>query len=546
MLELFTALSQPELPALTLAIGLLIGTFISEDVACILAAGAVAGGRLSFAAAAAACFAGIFVGDLMLYGAGRLVGETILQNRFVKRLVTHDRISNARSWYEHNAASAILISRFISGLRLPTYLLAGAVEANFGKFSLYIAIAGVVWTPLLIAAVVWAQSWLFAGKAAIGLIAAFLLLQMLMRYTKHENRRLLVGWIRRLVKWEFWPVQVFYIPVVFYIVLLAIRYRSITVFTAANPCLPAGGFKGESKHEIYRMLSAAWTTSPSMLAHIRLPKGLDRAEKLRRTRDFMNGHAFDFPVVIKPDIGERGRGVAVVRDLKQLDSILERSSGELIVQEFCDGVEASVFYYREPDKRHGLVYSITEKMYPSLVGDGVSTLKELILADKRAVCLAMNYFRENAEKLSSIPAKGECVQLIEIGTHSRGAIFLDGEWLRSSELEARVDEICRSLPGFYFGRFDLRAATFDDLRNGKFKIIELNGVTSESTNIYDPRYSLRDAYRILFRQWKLAFSIGAANHARGVPITRFSDLIRLGLGMKPASIRPPEHKAMAN
>jgi hypothetical protein len=38
-------------------------------------------------------------------------------------------------------------------------------------------------------------------------------------------------------------------------------------------------------------------------------------------------------------------------------------------------------------------------------------------------------------------------------------------------------------------------------------------VTSEATNIYDPQNSLIDAYRILFRQWRIAFEIGAQNRA---------------------------------
>jgi hypothetical protein len=56
----------------------------------------------------------------------------------------------------------------------------------------------------------------------------------------------------------------------------------------------------------------------------------------------------------------------------------------------------------------------------------------------------------------------------------------------------------------------------EDFKQGRnFKIVQLNGVSSEATSIYDPRNSLILAYRTLFRQWKLVFAIGAANHARG-------------------------------
>jgi hypothetical protein len=95
-------------------------------------------------------------------------------------------------------------------------------------------------------------------------------------------------------------------------------------------------------------------------------------------------------------------------------------------------------------------------------------------------------------------------------------------------LEKVIDQICRGYKGFYFGRFDIRAASFEDLKNGKnFSIIELNGVTSESTNIYDKRYSLFNAYRILFSQWRIAFEIGEENRKCGVKPVSLLDLIRL-------------------
>jgi hypothetical protein len=95
-------------------------------------------------------------------------------------------------------------------------------------------------------------------------------------------------------------------------------------------------------------------------------------------------------------------------------------------------------------------------------------------------------------------------------------VFLDGSWIKTPELVAKIDEISQSFMGFYFGRFDIRTPSVDDFRAGKnFKIIELNGVTSEATHIYDPKNNLIDAYRVLFAQWKLAFEIGALNRNRG-------------------------------
>jgi len=75
---------------------------------------------------------------------------------------------------------------------------------------------------------------------------------------------------------------------------------------------------------------------------------------------------------------------------------------------------------------------------------------------------------------------------------------------------------------------DVRYADPREFRHGRgFAVIELNGATSESTNLYDPSWPLWRAYRTLFRQWALAFRIGAMNRARGHPPVGVIDLLRL-------------------
>ncbi|HSE21883.1 MAG TPA: hypothetical protein VLB68_09485, partial [Pyrinomonadaceae bacterium] len=113
------------------------------------------------------------------------------------------------------------------------------------------------------------------------------------------------------------------------------------------------------------------------------------------------------------------------------------------------------------------------------------------------------------------------VQLIEIGTHCRGCIFLDGAEIKTEALEAAIDRVARGFDGFYFGRFDIRTPSLADFKQGKnFKVVELNGVTSEATHIYDARNSLVTAYRVLFQQWRIAFEIGAQNRKQGIrPVT---------------------------
>ncbi len=128
---------------------------------------------------------------------------------------------------------------------------------------------------------------------------------------------------------------------------------------------------------------------------------------------------------------------------------------------------------------------------------------------------------------------GEKLRLVELGTHCRGAVFLDGGWAKTEALEQAIDRISQTYEGFYFGRFDIRVSSVEDFRKGRnFKIVELNGVTSEATHIYDPRNSLAKAYRVLFQQWQIAFEIGAQNRWRAVRPTSLSKLMRLLLDFK--------------
>ncbi len=510
-------------------LALFFGTFVSEDLACISAGSLIAAGTVDPIAAVIVCFAGIVVGDVLLFGGGWLFGSRILDSSLGSRFVSRQNLDRASAWLSTRGASAIFISRFVSGLRLPTYFLSGVLRVDAKRFVLFVAIAAAIWTPaLIVVATVWQMTIPF------GLIGGFIALLIVFRLafymTDRKRRRMLAGRIKRIWKWEFWPLWLFYSPIVFYVLYLAIRFRGLH-FTAANPGMPSGGFVGESKDAIYKLIASSDLSSRYLLRYVRVATSPDHEERLRRALDFLTENGLSYPIILKPDAGERGNGVVVVRDEIGLSEAL-RNSIDVLVQEFADGVEASIFYYRHPREQQGHIFSITEKVFPTVFGDGSSTLEELILNDLRAHIIAASYFKRNEGRLQDVPVLGEKVQLVEIGAHSKGTIFLDGGWLRSEQLGTTINQLSSEIAGFYFGRYDIRSESFEELRAGNFKIIELNGVTSESTNIYDPRYSLIDAYKILFAQWKLAFEIGRENAVGGASRTSVRDLLRLVLSSK--------------
>jgi hypothetical protein len=243
----------------------------------------------------------------------------------------------------------------------------------------------------------------------------------------------------------------------------------------------------------------------------------------------MQKHGLEFPIVLKPDIGERGKGVSVIRSRGAIEQYFAEAEKDIIVQEHIAGDEFGVFYYRLPNEEQGTIFSITRKQLLSVTGDGKKTIEELILTDDQAVSLAKYHLRTNRDRLYEVPEEGSSIPIVDIGTHARGAIFGDGKSLITDELAEAVNDISDSASGFYFGRFDLKSPSPTKLKEGReLTVIEINGVSSESTNIYDAQYSFWDAQRVLMKQWKLAFKIGHLNRERGaMPMPMLSLLKRI-------------------
>jgi hypothetical protein len=142
--------------------------------------------------------------------------------------------------------------------------------------------------------------------------------------------------------------------------------------------------------------------------------------------------------------------------------------------------------------------------------------------------MARFHLKKHENDLHCIPANGEKIKLVEVGTHCRGAMFIDGASIKTPALEEKIDEISKSFRGFYFGRYDIRTPSIESVKQGRdFRVVELNGVTSEATHIYDPQNSLLNGYRVLLKQWRMAFEIGALDRERGLEPVSVRHLLRL-------------------
>ncbi len=313
----------------------------------------------------------------------------------------------------------------------------------------------------------------------------------------------------KLTHWEYWPFGIVQAPLFPYWLWLSLKARSLLFFSASNPSIITGGMMGESKSEVMKLVPDG--VKPKTLK-ITFPT---TQEKVKETLVQNN---LSLPVIFKPDLGERGWMVRRIKTEADIAAYLAEIKLDFIVQELVDlPLEFGVFYVRFPSETRGTVNSITGKEFLHVVGNGHQTLQQLILTNDRALLQWETLRRVYAPQLSDVLPVGKKMELVSIGNHCLGTKFVNCNHLITPRLIDSFDAISQQIPGFYFGRFDLRCANEADLEAGKVKIVELNGCGAEPAHIYHPGASLWQAVKVLFRHWANLYRISVENHQRGVP-----------------------------
>ncbi len=323
----------------------------------------------------------------------------------------------------------------------------------------------------------------------------------------------------KFLKWEFWPYQIFYIPVYFLIVFHALRLRTLSYFTLVNPGMKLGGFSCYSKYDILRQLSFKFLPKTILFDHVPVMDEILAS---------MNSHNLSFPIILKPDEGERGWKVEKAASQVLLENYLADAPGTIMLQEYVDlPEEYGIMYYRFPYSKSGVISSVMKREFLSVTGDGRSTLSELFHQSERCLYHLKRLNKKFCHELDAVPSLGEVRLLEEIGNHNRGTTFFDANHLICEELVQQFDHVSRSLYEWYFGRFDVRTRSFTDMLKGNFKVVEVNGVNSEPAHIYDPDMGILKAYRDLFRHWNTIFQISVQNKKRGYKATDAFEMIRM-------------------
>ncbi len=341
--------------------------------------------------------------------------------------------------------------------------------------------------------------------------------------SKNSTRSILARFLSsnfliRLTHWEYWPFGLIYFPVMFYWAWLCLRARSFFFFSAANPGIEFGGMLGESKYRILRKLPE------NLRPHtLKFGAAVSAEEALARIKE----SSLTFPLIGKPDVGERGWLVRKIDSERDLLEYARDMPVDFLIQEYVDlPVELGIFYYHLPGEPKGYISSITAKEFLAVKGDGESTLRHLICVNPRAKLQTKALHKLYESELDRVLAPGVRKVLVPIGNHRLGTAFLNANNLINPRLVEIFDRISAGFKGFHFGRFDIRCKSTSDLYKGKIQIMELNGAGAEPSHIYHPGASLWEAYRVILSHLKILFTVSVLNNKAGFKYMTFREGFR--------------------
>lgn len=537
-------------------VALFFAPFLHEDVAVVMAATFIHGLELNPMLAFTALYAGVVLSDLLIYTLGRTAHRWLSLRRFLKE----DKLRRAEGRLRDNRLVAIGLCRLVPGLLFSTFFACGWFGIPFLEFAVPAMITSALWTGLMLmlvlkfGATIAARAGDWGWFLASGLVLVFglgVVFRRVLRGVLDRNDpegsatsahdSILEGMppvppaARKVAESERIPPILYYIPLGLRWLWLGIRHGSITLPALADPCIEAGGLWGESKSSCLGQIGADQARFVAPFTTCERRTGLDEAAVAAAERA-MAAKGLAFPIVAKPDVGWQGFGVQRLDDRAGLRRYLMAypSDTTLILQQCVpfDG-EAGILYVRMPGEAAGSVTSLTLRYFPHVIGDGHSTVRELIAREPR-MRLKSRFYRGtdprhqgvSPAQMALVPADGEMMRLSFIGSIRIGGLYRDARKFITPGLSARVDAIARSMPEFWFGRFDVRFKCMEQLQRGEdFSIIEVNGAGSEAIHMWDPEMRLGEAYGELLKYQTLVFKIGALNRARGFKPMSLGELI---------------------
>ncbi|MEM6966820.1 MAG: hypothetical protein AAF573_18795 [Bacteroidota bacterium] len=312
----------------------------------------------------------------------------------------------------------------------------------------------------------------------------------------------------KLTNWESYPKNVFLLPLYCYAIGKAIVNRTMWLPSTSNPRLTFGSFFGLKKSEVYGILPAG-TYPNTILIH--------PSNSFNEILGKIENSELDYPFIVKPDVGMVGLLVRVIENEKQLRAYHQKVQADWIIQEFVAyDVEVGLFYVRHPEEAKGRIVGLSEKKPLSVIGDGISTIEKLVKYNERTAKYEEAIYQKQKKHWHRVPAKGEFIQLIQTGNRKNGARLVELVDEVDEDLVAIFDEISHHSNQIFYGRYDIKCTSLEDLKKGKnFAILEFNGVHSGYGHLYHCGKSAREAYTTIYKLWKELFDICMTNHQKG-------------------------------
>ncbi|GDY16893.1 hypothetical protein LBMAG55_02160 [Verrucomicrobiota bacterium] len=500
---------------------------VAEDPTC-LATGLLVGmGVIDFWSGVAACTVSIFIGDVALYSVGRFFGRQALHRIPLKWLIKPHQLEQWAGWFSTPRGMLVVVSsRFVPASRVPTFITAGILRLRPLRLGVLLFVAALVWTPvLMLIGLRWGPAIIeklneyhrLAGWIVVGmLVLLYLATHWILPALTWRGRRQLVMKVRGLLQPSLWPATLLYLPVRLGVLFFSLRHRSLTAFASANPAFGRiGGFVGDAKSLLLRPFQRDSRCCPTLA----LSQEDAIEERLKEATAFAVCHGY--PLVFKPEVAEDGAGLRFVRGPEQLAARVRAAREDFLLQKFIPGLEFEVVWRRNPGQDDGRIMAIVQKQDVVVRGDGEQTLEELIWLDEVAVSRGELYLRCHSRELNEVIPAGRLVTLNLTGSYGHGARCIHRPDLTTPELVAAVSAFAKRFPGLHFGRFDLRAASEDELKAGRFVCTEVGGCCHVSSLMRDEALRFSRSYTAVWHQLKACLEAGRYNlkqNVRPVPL----------------------------
>ena len=321
--------------------------------------------------------------------------------------------------------------------------------------------------------------------------------------------------LKRITNWEAWPFNLLYAPLFPFWIYYILKSRAVWFFTPSNPKITFGGLEGEPKMEMYDLL-------PRQL----YPKTLDilPTQPFDEIKNLAFGLEFSYPFIVKPDVGGQGILFRKIDNEQQWKNYHDKVPVEYIVQELVNyPMEVSVFYIRHPFSQKGEITGFLHKIPLHLIGDGKSTVEELVALHPKASKRIDEMFHKHKQNWNKVLQLNEKYMLSYAANHNRGARFVDLKQHIDDQLLEVFDKLSHEVNDFFYGRYDIMCESIQELKSGRnFTILEYNGCGAEPNNFYDTGYTLLGAYKEILYHWKQLYTISAYNASKGIRPWSFS------------------------